>query len=393
MTTIIPTINEKSLRLAEQKVHPWGEAHPVTRYISELMSELGVKTLPSYRMLMGEHFRYNFPVIPIRSLAVFNNPEGLMAQEDCRGTKRDREVLAALARACPNENLLNPCVEVSMSQVRPVLANLLRDQRLFNNPRVTNLTDQDAPLQVRDGRHRTAALLMLFGPKSVIPAIADTAGESLALHATIGSNTGRKTRKSERAMVIGTSAELRADSAAKQFSLLRGNVGKTPVSNRIPWVIKKLLTNDHMVRGVAFAIMDMGVRQNAKVIHTGRVEEFLSDSYNKLKAHRKGEVVSYTEFINHINATLEAMEQMFFVFSRNPLPNGLTFQNMWTSYMSSFYGRTIASYLLRGVPAAKAGADFASVWLMVAENTPKNTLVQSNPAALEKLVAPFAKVG
>jgi len=380
MTLTIPAVRETVLRQAAAKVTPWGPTHPVTLMVKKIMDKLGMKELPSYEQMLGRSFRYNFPVVPIRTLGLFNNPERV-AEEGVGKTKLDRSATAALAAECPAPNVCNPCVEVSASQLKLVITEILRDGYLMRKPMVASVIGEDCAAQITSGRQRSAALLALYGPNTMVPVEAYEQDFGPALQETLQDNSfHRKTQKSEIITNIGIRTGLRADTPAKQYAL---NVSNE--ANLVQWFISKMLGFERGVTQVSFDFKDMGFGESDKVLRTGRLQEILRESFKKARA-KAGRNLNYTEFMRHMNATLEALDTMFFTVNRQ-LPEGYKVQDLWGSYQSVYYGECLGELLLEGIDPEQVGRDFAKTTLMMVRNIAKDKFVTSNSAKLREAYA------
>lgn len=110
------------------------------------------------------------------------------------------ELMAEVAKSCKVKNRVNLSAEVVKSRVITIGSQILESGRLFQPIQVARITDgEDVSLECTSGRHRLAALALIYGADSEIPVYVENMTINEARDAVVFANQTRPTKALERA--------------------------------------------------------------------------------------------------------------------------------------------------------------------------------------------------
>ena len=137
-------------------------------------------------------------VPPIETLVPFKNGTLVKISDLALFEGKPRNpALAALQMECPLTNVVNPCAELDIRQLKKVAQDIFSAGRLLHACEVAKIKEGD--LQVIGGRHRLAVLALFYGGKAEVRVIIEEMTPQEAREATISANQARKTKGREKA--------------------------------------------------------------------------------------------------------------------------------------------------------------------------------------------------
>lgn len=198
------------------------KASPPLSYLEKLrakiMDRCGVTQLPPIETIVGKFT--NMPgveLLTLGQLAVINT-NGIFGEDRSEIAK----ALFEFAHEFGGENILNECSEVGGVRVVEVAEAILRAGRLTHGVKVALVDEETIPAavlaahddldasiyQVWDGRHRTMALALLYGPEVCIPCMVEDKSFGEAYEDARISNDTRDHGRLEHATYMSISAEM-----------------------------------------------------------------------------------------------------------------------------------------------------------------------------------------
>lgn len=171
---------------------------PRERYIQNFIAKHKLP-IPPIEDLFAEQITRGWKKVPLTKLAIFCNAKGWVNTKGGIG-----KALDDIAAEQGDDNFLNLSAEIDPKQVEKVIKDLLERGKLIHGVKVTSVTN--APenvsfdphfLQVWDGRHRAAALAIIYGMSAEIPVDIYEMDYLDALNACVYSNDTRSLRKLE----------------------------------------------------------------------------------------------------------------------------------------------------------------------------------------------------
>lgn len=156
------------------------------RFIRFLLKKHGLKELPSLEQLFEGR---NGLRMKIKDIGIFisDNPGN-----DC-------EIIKNLAIELPLRNTINLSAEVSFSQIKHVLNQILEAGKVWMGIEVAKLKDGSKNYEAWSGRHRLAGIALLYGADAEVPVEVRELTTLEARDAVIYANKSRKVRGLEKA--------------------------------------------------------------------------------------------------------------------------------------------------------------------------------------------------
>lgn len=330
--------------------HPDPESR-MGRLLDIIRKEVGAPKLPTWDEVFAGHFRYNLPAVEVAKLAVFNDNERWANPS----TPIER-VMRDVAAGFGGDNVLNPHAEVDPRRVVHVLSKIIAMGKLYNPVKAFDVTNLDAKskkragsseYQVFDGRHRVAALAILFGPKLRIPMWISEETRTEATVATLEANNVRATKNLEKVAVKGVEMEAAYATPKASFASMNGN------SKSIArWVVGQthIIKPSKVFTKVNFPVTERVQRGVYAVPITG-YQEFVKHAMRSIKQEDWKDLDAFTP---QMNLTLEALDILYNEIKEQDKTGDLRYY--WTAYTAPAYGSLLAEALFMGKQKPEAAA-------------------------------------
>ena len=204
------------------------------RIIDKMVEKLGLTALPTPEVMFAKfqnakHVKW----AKASELAVFNSTLAFDGDRTEVG-----KALNELADAFGSENILNESAEIIPARVLEVATALLRHGRIVHLVKAARIDPETIPasiaashdgmdtktLQVWDGRHRTAALVLLYGKDVKLPHLVEDKTFEEAYDDALISNDTRDYGKKEAMTYFGLTSEIQTGhDIAASFALCKGS--------------------------------------------------------------------------------------------------------------------------------------------------------------------------
>lgn len=302
------------------------------RYIQNFIAKHKL-TIPPIEELFAEQIKRGWKKVPISKLAIFCKAKSWMNTKGGIG-----KALDDIAAEQSDDNYLNLSAEIDPKQVEKVIKDILEYGRLIHGVKVTSVTGVPETishdphvLQVWDGRHRTAALAIIYGMGADIPVDVSEMSYVEALNACVFSNDTRPLRKLELVHFQGLKD---GSDAAAAYAKKDGNlpmITKFVVAHSLNQVPDPILVP---VADVRVCEKLSGKKGITAVNFTNVVKEalkVLSNNFNNYALDKETTVV--------FNTVTDVFATTWLAIDRRS--NGAKASTAWNAYSSIVLGRVI----------------------------------------------------
>jgi ketosteroid isomerase-like protein len=327
------------------------------RIVNKLVDKLGLTSLPSLETMFAKFANaQHIKKVKLANLAVFNNSLAFDGDRTEVG-----KALNDLADAFGSENILNESAEIQAGRVVEVATALLRHGRIVHLVKAAKIDGDTIPesvkaahegldssiLQVWDGRHRTAGLVLLYGAEAIdafggIPMLVEDKTYEEAYDDALISNDTRDYGKKEAMTYFGLTSEIQTDGdIAKSFALCKGSapalmkwIGYHTTSKRDSDTLEALSvpTYDTVPKGKE----GMTTPSYGNIIK-GAMSVYGKDALTNLEDAKP-----------YINATIRVINAAWDYIKANA-PERIN--NIWTSYGTQVLGKVIGEAFSKAVAA------------------------------------------
>jgi len=375
------------------------------KILEKLTKDLGI-VIPTEEVMFKD-FRgmKGVEFISFKELAASNHPGNLRFNARGEVAKAVGEVLE-YHEGNNIRNILNLSAEIDPNRVLILAAKLARYGRLMHHINATLITDEvpadasmsadgsvseafdESAFQVWDGRNRSLALALLYGPDVKIPVMVREMTFRQAAENCIESNMKRAIGKKEAVHYNATINALQVgDSHAKQFALCNGKPEKIAEFVMHRTVIKH--TPDLFNLPKHISVDD---RRTGTNITTPMFKSILTQAI--AGAERSSLVDFNKKTLRTLNTILDAVDRLFARIEEE-FPLHADRKKVWTSYSASAFGillgERLAPYLrgLQGDGVEVASAQVMDMLMNLLSNMPGEAyslLAQTPPTKLSALL-------